>query len=196
MVRLLSSVRMAPRPVYTPRPGTASTTLTPAGNRPDFQTLLNKQPTSGSTTAAPVTAPPSPSGTIGSIMLGAPGPSANPTYSEPPMAPTAQSLFGANPWITDPGGKGENGSYGYNKYYFATPETAAKVAQMLGGKVVEMNAMTPYGPFKQNQPNEMVQMPDGRLINAGIIASYYDHGWAQQTVDALVKGEVAGAINT
>ena len=36
----------------------------------------------------------------------------------------------------------------------------------------------------------MVQMPDGRLINAGIIASYYDHGWSQQSVDALVQGEI------
>jgi hypothetical protein len=131
-------------------------------------------------------------GTMGSIMLGAPGPAANPTPVEPPMAPSAQSLFGANPWAANAGGSGMNGAYSYNKYYFATPETAAKVAQLLGGKVVATNDLTPYGPFVQNQPNQMVQMPDGRLINAGIIASYYDHGWSQQTVDALVQVEIAG----
>jgi hypothetical protein len=106
------------------------------------------------------------------------------------MAPTAESLFGSNPWISDAGGKGPTGSYSYNKYYFATPETAAKVAQMLGGKVVATNDITPFGPFVQNQPNQMVQMPDGRLINAGIIASYYDRGATQQSVDALIKAEI------
>src|ERR1019366_6277189 len=37
-----------------------------------------------------------------------------------PPAPTAQSLFGANPWIANAGGSGPNGSYSYNQYYFAT----------------------------------------------------------------------------
>ncbi len=112
------------------------------------------------------------------------------------MAPTAQSLFGPSPWINNAGGNGPNGAYGYNKYYFATPETAAKVAQILGGRVVASNDLTPLGPFVQNQANQMVQMPDGRLINAGIIASYYDHGWSQQTVNALVQGEIAGGPTT
>jgi hypothetical protein len=121
-------------------------------------------------------------------MLG--GSVVNPVASEPVMAPTAESLFGPNPWISNPGGKGPAGSYSYNKYYFATPETAAKVAQILGGRVVATNDLTPYGPFVQNQPNQMVQMPDGRLINAGIIASYYDRGLSQQSLDALINGEI------
>ena len=108
------------------------------------------------------------------------------------MAATAQSLFGANPWCTSAGGTGPNGSYSYNQYYFATPETAAKVAQMLGGKVVTADAITPSGPFKQNQSNQMVQMPDGRLINAGLIAGFYDHGYTQQTVDKMIAAEVRG----
>jgi len=108
------------------------------------------------------------------------------------MAPTAQSLFGASPWSTGAGGTGVNGSYGYNPYYFATPATAAKVAQMLGGKVVPMDAITPFGPFQQNQPNQMIQMPDGRLINAGLVAGFYDHGLTQQTVDKMIAAEVTG----
>ncbi len=110
------------------------------------------------------------------------------------MAPTAQSLFGDNPWCTGAGGNGPNGSYSYNPYYFATPQTAAKVAQMLGGQVVAVDAITPYGPFKQNQPNQMVQMPDGRLINAGLIAGLYDHGYSQVTVDQMIAGEVNGKL--
>src|SRR5260370_35163904 len=75
------------------------------------------------------------------------------------MAPTAQSLFGANPWSTGAGGTGPNGSYSYNSYYFATPATAAKVAPMLGGTVGAGNDITPAGPFTQNHPNPMVQNP-------------------------------------
>ena len=80
----------------------------------------------------------------------------------------------------------------YNNIYFATPDTAAKVAQMLGGKVVAMNDITPFGPFQQNQPNQMVLMPDGRLINAGLVAGFYDHGFTQQTVDKMIAAEVSG----
>jgi hypothetical protein len=108
------------------------------------------------------------------------------------MAPTAQSLFGANPWCSNAGGTGPYGSYGYNSCYFATQATAAKVAQMLGGTVVSANAITPNGPFAQNQPNLMVQMPDGQLINAGLVAAFYDHGYTQQTVDKMVAAEVNG----
>ena len=63
---------------------------------------------------------------------------------------------------------------------------------MLGGKVVAMDAITPLGPFQQNQQNQMVQMPDGRLINAGLVAGFYDHGFSQQAVDKMIAAEVSG----
>ena len=200
MAYVIPSMRMAPRPAFVPRSG-ARPASTSAGTTsvatPDFRTLLNKQPVAASTTQTTPATPASTATpavpatsvhTIGSVMLG--GPVVNPVVTEPVMAPTAESLFGPNPWISDAGGKGPAGTYSYNKYYFATPETAAKVAQMLGGKVVATNDITPFGPFVQNQPNQMVQMPDGRLINAGIIASYYDRGATQQSVDALIKAEI------
>ena len=113
------------------------------------------------------------------------------TSSPGDPAPTAQSLFGPNPWMTNPGGVGPNGvSYSYNPYYFATAQTAAKVAQMVGGAVVQQNAITPYGPFPQNQPNYMVQLPNGRQINAGLFASFYDHGYTQDFVNRLVTSEL------
>jgi len=194
MAYVIPSMRMAPRPALAPRSGArpaSTSTATTSVTKPDFRTLLNKQPVAASTTQTTPATPAVPATsvhTIGSIMLG--GPVVNPVVNEPVMAPTAESLFGSNPWISDAGGKGPAGSYSYNKYYFATPETAAKVAQMLGGKVVARNDITPFGPFVQNQPNQMVQMPDGRLINAGIIASYYDRGATQQSVDALIKAEI------
>ncbi|HTS66731.1 MAG TPA: hypothetical protein VMH28_32125 [Candidatus Acidoferrales bacterium] len=106
-------------------------------------------------------------------------------------APTAQSLFGPNPWMTNPSGVAPNGvTYSYNPYYFATAETAAKVAQMVGGTVVQQNAITPYGPFQQNQPNYMVQLASGRQINAGLFASFFDHGYTQDFVNRLVASEL------
>lgn len=203
MAYVISSIEMAPQPLYTAKAGASidpEKSQASAGRNADFQAVLKE-----STLAAPapvvstpaiallgLTTPAAPpaTGTIGTIMLGAAGPIVNPTPSSPAMAPTAESLFGANPWVANAGGKGPYGSYSYNKYYFATPDTAAKVAQMLGGKVVATNDITPLGPFVQDQPNQMVQMPDGRMINAGIIASYFDHGWSQQTVDQLINGEI------
>jgi len=123
------------------------------------------------------------------IFSGKPAPVDTTPAPLPP--PTAQSVFGANPWIANPGGSAPNGvTYGYNPDYFATRATAEKVAQMVGGKVVETNAITPYGPFVQNQPNEMVQLPNGRLLNAGIIASLYNHGYSQQYINTLIANEV------
>ncbi|HZY60786.1 MAG TPA: hypothetical protein VFE56_13555 [Candidatus Binataceae bacterium] len=120
-----------------------------------------------------------------------------PTVAAPPAtpvstaAPTAQSLFGPNPWMSNPGGQAPNGvTYGYNPYYFATADTAAKVAQMVGGTVVAANAITPYGPFTQSAPNYLVQLPDGRQINAGLFASFYDHGYTQDFVNRLVTSEL------
>jgi len=126
------------------------------------------------------------------IFSGKPAPADTPP-PPPPPPPTAQSVFGDNPWIANPGGSAPNGvTYGYNPQYFATRATADKVAQMVGGRVVETNAITPYGPFQQNQPNEMVQLPNGRLLNAGIIASLYDHGYSQQYVNTLIANEMNG----
>jgi hypothetical protein len=133
----------------------------------DFRALF----TAHSNPPVPVTAPPSDPG--------------------PLMAPTAQSLFGDNPWMSNPGGMAPNGvTYGYNPYYFATAATAAKVAQMVGGTVVQSNAITPNGPFQQNQPNYMVQLPNGRQIYAGIFASFFDHGYTQDFVNRLINSEI------
>jgi len=103
-------------------------------------------------------------------------------------APTAQSVFGANPWETGVYGTGPNGiTYSYNSYYFATPATAQVVANILGGTVVSSNDLTTGpGPFEQSQPNLMVQLPNGALVNAGLVAQIYTHGYPQSTIDQMV----------
>ncbi|MBS1856538.1 MAG: hypothetical protein JST11_14310 [Acidobacteria bacterium] len=110
-----------------------------------------------------------------------------------PANPTVESVFGPNPYITNAGGSGPNGiTYGYNPIYFATQATAQKLAQMYGGTVVEMNAITPSGPFQQNQKNQMIQFPNGNIVNAGNLAAYYSRGWSQEKVDRAIRDEING----
>ncbi len=163
----------------------------------DFRTVLKDEAAPAAAAAPPTVAPPATVGTIGTVtpwshsaVVNAPAAPA--TTSQ--MAPTAESLFGPSPWVSNAGGTGPNGDYSYNRCYFATPATAAKVAQMLGGSVVKADAITPYGPFRQNQSNLMVQMPNGRLINAGLVAGFYDHGYTQQAVDAMIASETRGEL--
>jgi hypothetical protein len=107
--------------------------------------------------------------------------------------PTAESVFGANPWETDPTGTGPDGTYDFNQYYFATPQTASIVASMVGGKVVACDGMgtSASSPFVQNQPNEMVELPNGTMLNPGLVASFYTHGYPESFVDQMVANEVA-----
>jgi hypothetical protein len=120
---------------------------------------------------------------------------ATPTNNTPPPPPTAESVFGPNPWVSNPTCMGPDGQLiGYNPYYFASPQTAAKVAQMLGGKVVQSYQITPTGgAFGQMQPNAMVQLPDGRMVNPGLIASFYTHGYPQSYIDQMIASEVKNA---
>jgi hypothetical protein len=117
-------------------------------------------------------------------------PAAAPAPALSTAAPTPESVFGANPWETNPQGLNPNGStFSYNPIYFATANTAAQVAKMLGGTVTESDALAPNA---QEQPNYMVQMPDGRSINAGLVASFYSHGYPQSYVDGLIASEING----
>lgn len=127
-------------------------------------------------------------------------PTANPAIaatSDPNAVLTPEQVFGANPWVANPTGIAPNGFvFGYNPLYFATASTAAEVAQMVGGKVVEDDEFTkdtPGDTFIQQQPNEMVELPDGALVNPGLIASFYTHGYPNSLVNQSISNEVNGA---
>jgi hypothetical protein len=109
------------------------------------------------------------------------------------ITPTAESVFGPTPWILDAGGTGPNGiTYKYNPSYFATPTTANIVAQMLGGVVEEAYAITGKGgPFVQTYPNQMIRMPNGVLLNAGLIANIWNHGYPISYIETLVSNELS-----
>jgi len=221
MVHLISSLKAAPvRAPSTVRAPSAALVKTrqsatktavksgTAGTTASFRSLLSAKP--AATVSETASRNSSSSATSASAASGSAAASTDwrslftgrlvPAVPDPPShdaPPTAESVFGPNPWLSNPGGQGPNGIvYSYNRIYFATPATAAKVAQMMGGKVVETYAITPYGPFQQNQPNQMVQLPDGRLINAGLVADYFSHGWPQSLIDRAIAADVAGTNPT
>lgn len=118
-----------------------------------------------------------------------------PTDPAASTVPTAQSVFGDQPWMDNPQGTGpDNSSWSYNPIYFASEATAQKVADLVGGKVIQQEAMTPApgSPLQQSQMNEMVQLKDGTVVNPGLIADFYDHGYSQTFVDQMIKNEIQG----
>ena len=193
MVPLRNTMRNSIHSVTTPR-----TLPKPVRQQSTAATLVPASGTTGTTSTGSGTsvATPDPAADFKSLFspihpsATSPAPPA-PAPSAKPAAPTLQSVFGGNPYVSNPGGMAPNGmSYSYNPTYFATRETADKLAQMYGGTVVEANAITPYGPFQQNQMNELIRFPNGNVVNAGILASYFDHGWSQEQINGAIAGEI------
>jgi len=164
---------------------------TPAARHPSTRPSLAQQELAQTLAAAST---PSTTASSGSPAAATATTAATPaaTAASPAGPPTAESVFGSNPWETNPTGTGPTGTYTYNPYYFATPQTAADVAAMVGGTVVAFNALGgPSGnPFVQSQPNEMVQLSNGAMINPGLVASFYTHGYPLSMVNQMVANEV------
>jgi len=162
----------APQAQATAPPNSTTTTpSTTAGTgdaAADFRALFSVKP------AAPSAPQPA----------GAPAPATQ-------SVPTLESVFGPNPFMANPGFIGPDGkTYGYNPVYFATRETAEKLAQMYGGTVVERNYMAPNGGFQQTQVNEMIQFPNGNVVNAGLLASYFNLGLTKAQIDQTVATDM------
>jgi hypothetical protein len=157
----------------------------------DFQELFGGTVGQSSSSSAAATSSPAASQGNGTGTSSS-NSSATAAASAGNSVPTLESEFGGSPWLANPTGTDPNGNqYSYNSWYFATPQAAAQVAQMLGGTVVSKNDITNTdAPFTQNQPNLMVQMPNGNLINAGLVASFYAHGYTQSYIDTLVSNEI------
>ncbi len=171
------------------QPASPSSATTPFGavlsnqlTTPNIYALFN------GSIMVPSTAPATPAAqTTGANAAAATETTADPT-------PTAESVFGPAAWLSNPGGNGPfSSSWQYNPIYFATQATAEKVASMVGGTVVEESAILGPGPMVQNQPNEMVKLSSGQVINPGLVASFYTHGYPQSYIDRLLQSEVQGA---
>jgi len=191
----------------------AAQTTTPAGRPPASGTTSSTTNTTPSTTSsssssssASSSSATSPSTGLSDFVLLFGGPNYNPadpmaasratptTPSAPTdTPPTAESVFGPDVWMSDPIGlTPDNTVFEYNPTYFATESTAQTVAQMVGGTVVTSNVFTqPGNSFVQQQPNYMVQMPNGALINPGLVASFYTFGFSQSQINTMIAQEVA-----
>jgi len=185
----------------------SETPHTSAGNGAAAGTAPQAAPSPGSATSAEPLAAAAPAVAVAATATPGTATAATPARgpatvavtaptSDPNATLTAEQVFGSNPWLTSPTGTGPNGlTFGYNDLYFATAKTAGQVAQMVGGKVVEVDDLTMNTPgdvFAQSQPNEMVELPDGALINPGLIASLYTHGYPNWIVNQAIANEVAG----
>jgi len=169
-------------------PNTAGASgATPPATAPTTPPAAPATPAASSTAPLQVVPPPSNATPVTPVDASA---------SDGPAGP----LFGPNPWVADPTGSGPGSGPGsqthYSSFYFATPQTAQTVANMVGGTVVAMNAIVtaPGGPFKQDQPNLMVQLPNGGLINPGLVATFFTHNWPTSFVNQQIANEVAGAL--
>jgi hypothetical protein len=117
--------------------------------------------------------------------------------ADPTHVPTPDEIFGADPFVSNPEGtfldwySGQQRSYGFNRHYFATESAANILAERLGGTVVQANSILgDSGYFSQTQPNRMIRFPNGREVNAGIVASFYTHGYPQSYIDRLIANEI------
>jgi hypothetical protein len=189
-----------PAPISVKTSSTPSPTTTAASS-----TGQDTQAPSFTAVFAQIAAAAAAAGTTVASTLPAPGGTAqSPAATSTSAIPTATAaaddpagpLFGPSPWLTDPTGQNPDGTVThYNPVYFATQQTAQTVAQMLGGTVTQSVQITtaPGSPFQQNEPNYMVQLPNGGQVNPGFIADLYTHGWNQTFINQQIAAEVAGA---
>jgi hypothetical protein len=187
----------APTPAAATTPGSSTSgtapgtiTTAPGTYQTPFGTVVITQPVTPSLTAVFTPQPSS------GVPVGISNPS--PQQQAPP---TPQSVFGDQVWMQNPTYSTSDGTiYSYNPTYYASAATAQKVANMVGGTVVPMNMMASGGGMVQNQPNLMVQLPDGKMVNPGLIADFYSHGYPQSYVNVLIQNEIgapnSGAQNT
>ena len=203
MIQPVTDTKLATATAETPKGPSSTTTVckTPFGEvlvdemtTPSLADLFGPHATASAvaSNAPETTTTSSVAGTTESASLKTPAPSVPLTNAA--GGPTAESLFGSEVFVTSPSGHGPNNTFwGYNPAYFASRQTADVLAKMLGGKVVERNAICPYGPMVQDQVNRMIVLPDGRELNAGLVADIFNHGRSRTQVDQMLKEEVAGA---
>ena len=86
--------------------------------------------------------------------------------------------------------------WGLNHTYFATRETAQWIANQYGtGQIVEVPFGGNGGPYSASATEYHIKLPDGRLVNAGILAGYYERNpeaLFPGLADKLIRAQLAG----
>ncbi len=123
-----------------------------------------------------------------------------------PTIPT-QSPYGNSPFAANPGFTGPYGPGSYNPQTFATQGTAQQVASQYGGTVISNPSAGLLGgvggsPFQANQPQYMVQLANGTIIDPAKIASLYANAgpggltaYDQAQIQDILNGSNGAALN-
>jgi len=101
---------------------------------------------------------------------------------------TAQAVFGLSPWELNPTVTTPAGTTPENPAYFATQATAQLVAEIMGGTAI---LVPPIG--SQNQGTWMVLLPNNGLINAGLMAFLFTHGYGLDLIVPQMQQAAAAA---
>ena len=180
-------------PAVAPRINTVTTKTTPVFS------VISRSPKRSSIAAdpaSPVTTPqsqdPAAAADFRQLFGSLPGPAvpstvitpAVATPVDPPFVPsfrTATVTDGVNVWALNPN-------------YFATQDTAQWIANKYGtGQVIETPFEGSGGPFSASANEYQIRMADGRTVNAGILAGYYQRNPESQfpgLADKLIRAQL------
>ena len=85
--------------------------------------------------------------------------------------------------------------WGLNHTYFATLETAQWIANRYGtGQTIEVPFGGNGGPFSASATEYHIRLADGRVVNAGILAGYYERNpeaLFPGLADKLIRAQLA-----
>ena len=108
----------------------------------------------------------------------------NTTPVNPPFVPTFRTAT-----VTD-----GTTVWGLNHDYFASKDTAQWIANKYGtGQVIETPFEGSGGPFAGSANEYQIKLADGRMVNAGILAGYYERnpeGQFPGLADKLIRGQL------
>lgn len=114
-------------------------------------------------------------------------PPPDPTPATPPFVPSFRSAVGTD----------GTQQWNLNHDYFATKDTAQWIANKYGnGQVFETQFEGSGGPFSASATEYQIKLPDGRMVNAGILAGYYERNPESQfpgLADKLIRNQLAQA---
>ena len=109
----------------------------------------------------------------------------------------ARQLFGGAPFVPAfrPATVTDGSSvWALNHDYFATKDTAQWIANKYGtGEVVETQFEGSGGPFAASAQEFQIKLADGRMVNAGILAGYYERNPETQfpgLADKLIRNQL------
>jgi len=111
---------------------------------------------------------------------------------------TPQTYF-PNAWISDPTESTPLGPAHLSQYWYANPTAAATMAAIVGGVVAAYPGMgvSAGDPDQPNQPNLMIVLPNGGMINAGqAILTFFNFGpSALGAIIANLQSQCIQALN-